>query len=605
MRLERNLKRITSTLSLKEQLYGNTKKWVTWWYSGIYKNPRADSVPHVLVAFRELSDTGELSEQSYFRRVPLTALGQLRVGSIWLEGECLQEVVYDTECFDVNFSQDGWQLNSFQFASQHESHPPFPREIYPLHYERDRNWLIDFQIGTEGTLIVPCLEFFSRCYGRSHELKRVLATYPWHGTNGGTDNRLYAPLDQPREDGKWKVKLKKRLVNGDVVFLAHAKYDRYTEVCAKQIYAQIETAHDPKGKFPTFIKVLPWFRGEARLKVRGIWFNDKKSFLALQVLGCSDPAGVLIERNRENRNNANRPADPNNPGSAWSGAPDRTIVRPPEIIDLTDELEPDHGAGPVEIQDPDFEVLGPPRLVVDYRDDQAKNSGGLKTLGTDTDTFSTGEPNGDGKGVGYASIHARPVLESQGTLRDMWNALLEYHRRFPKLITKVEWFTFEDRYQTTVEPKLIGIREFSKEELLSPFPEEVTTSIRTWPYMDAVTKSEMRGVLVARVKIGDTHFHILEIQRRPRKKKEDGIVKDSEESFQGFIFTIKNEEEVEEYLHDFLSDVRYVKGVVQHLVNSCPGKAASFNHSKADNPNFPCESAIRNALERKMGISLP
>lgn len=599
VRLERKLKRLASTLRLKDELYGNTQKWVTWWYCGIYKNPKANSQPNALVAFRELSDAGDLSEHLIFRRISLAALGQVRVGTVWLEGICQQEVVYETSTFHLDFSQGEWQITSFQLTTKAELPPPYPLSVYPLKYDQDRNWLIDFQLASGGRLVVPCLEFFSRCYGRSQELKRVLATYPWHGTYGGAENRLYAPLNQPEENGKWKVKLKKRLVNGDVILLAHAKYDRYTEVQAKRIYAQIEAGHDPKDKFPIFLKVAPWFRGPAQMKVRGIWFDEGRSFLALQIIGCSDPGGTLIERNRENRNNAELSANPDEQGGAWNGAPERIIVRPPEIIDLTTDDEPDHNAGPIEIQDPDFEILGTPRRVIDYKDAQAKSSGGQKGLGADTDRFATGEPHGDGKGVGYASIHARPILESQGTLRDMWNALRECHQKYPTLITTLEWFTFEDGYQKTEEPKLIGIKEFTEEELLNPWPQVITTAIKNWPYMDSTSRTEVRGILVARLTLNDKCIHILEIQRRPRRKKDaHGQVKDSEEAFKGFVFKMKKQEDVEEYLREFLSDVRYVKGIVQHLVSSCPGDAASFNHSVSNDDTYPCESAVGNALEK-------
>jgi hypothetical protein len=604
VRLERRLKRKSSTLRLKEHLVGNSKPWIAWWYCGIYKNAKAESQPNVLVGFRELSDAGELSDHLIFRRVPLTALGQVRIGTVWLDGVCQQEAIYDVHTFDVDFSQGHWQMTSFQFAADAQLPLPYPMPIHALKYERDKNWLIEFQLESGGRLVIPCLEFFSRCYGRSGELKRILATYSWQGPYGGADNRLYAALDQPEENGKWKVKLKKRLVNGDVVLLAHAKYDRYTEAQVKHIYAQIESKHDPQEKFPLFIKVSPWFRGQAQLKVRGIWFDEGKSFLALQVTGCSDPGGALIERNRENRNNAENPADPDAGGSAWDGAPERKLIKPPEIIDLTSDEEPDHNAGPIEVQDLDFEILGTPRRVIDYKDEQAKTSAGQPGAGTDAEAFSTGEPHGDGKGVGYASIHARPIMESQGTLRDMWNALVEYHKQFPTLLTAVEWFTFEDGYQAAEEPKLIGIKEFTEEELKNPWPHIITTAIRNWPYMDSSIRAEMRGVLVARLTINTRYVHILEIQRRPRRKKDDaGKMQDGEEAFKGFVFKMKNQNDVKQYLHEFLSDVRYVKGIVQHLVSSCPDDAASFNHSVSNDDSFACESAVRNALE-KVGITL-
>lgn len=101
--------------------------------------------------------------------------------------------------------------------------------------------------------------------------------------------------------------------------------------------------------------------------------------------------------------------------------PVRTLSGLPDIIDLTDDDEPDHGAPSLDIQEEDFEELGEPRCIIDVRRArQAESSARPQGKGEDT-TFSTGESHGAGKGVGHASIHACTVLESHGTLRDMWN----------------------------------------------------------------------------------------------------------------------------------------------------------------------------------------
>ncbi len=60
-------------------------------------------------------------------------------------------------------------------------------------------------------------------------------------------NRLYAPPDEPEEPGKWKVKLRKRLRNGDTTLLAHTKDDLYTVYRVKEIYSQIETQYQPNS----------------------------------------------------------------------------------------------------------------------------------------------------------------------------------------------------------------------------------------------------------------------------------------------------------------------------------------------------------------------
>lgn len=599
-RFEWNLRRANSALRLKDNLTGNVGNWIAWWYCGLYKNEQAESQPKVLVAFRELWGSGYLSNNFILRRVPLAALGHVRLGTVWKNGVCRREAEFDTGKFDVDFLPGNWKFSSFQYANQNDIAPPYPPSLYPLKYKLDRNWLVEFDLQTEGKLVIPCLEFFSRCYGCSGELRRILATYPWRGTEGGDGNRLYAPLDQQEEPGKWNVKLRKRLVNGDALFLAHVKYDRYAEYRAKQIYAQIEALHDPSNKYPAFLQVGPWFQEPAQLKVRGIWFDNRKSFLGLQIVGVSEPSGVPIERSRDNRNNAEQPAGPDAPGQAWQGVTGGATAKPPQIIDLTIDHEPDQNAESIEVEEPKVEVLGTPRQVTNYRDKQAKDSAGAKENGDDPDAYSSGEACGDGKGIGYAAVHAQPVMESEGLMRDMWNAMLFLSETYPQKISKVEWFTFEDGFRADNEPKLIALEEFDASALAHDGT-KLPGRIRNWPYMDQ-NQSEFRGVLVTRLSLTGRAVYIVEIQRKaPRRSK--ASPEEGAESFRGLVFVLDDEQQLVRWTRTVLSRVRYVKGVVQKLVNDCPGEAASFKHRPARGERVPCEGAVLLALS-KVGVVL-
>lgn len=592
IQLKQELKHVSKVVNLGSILSGNDNDWMAWWYCGILKNRQADSQPNVLVAFRELSDSGSLSDTVIYRRVPLTALGQVRVGTVWRDGLCQSEAVLDCEKFAVDFTKGSWKLTSFQQTAEDRASPPYPQELHPLKHDKDRNWLLGFKLPSGGKLIVPCLEFFTRCYGRSAELRRVLATYPW---NECQEERLYAPLDEPEESGKWKVKLRKRMVNGDVIFLAHAKYEPYAENAAKSIYGQIEAQYDPADRTLAFIKVAPWFRGPAELKAKGIWFDEGRSFLALNIVGCSQPTGVSILRGRENANNAEQPANGSTPQSAWDGTPERVLVKPPDIVDLTGDVEPDPHAVSVEIEDPAFEELGEKRVVIDMRKERAQSSSGTKVKGTDASAYSSGEAHGSGQGVGYASIHARPVMESQGVVRDMWNALLYLKKKQPSVIQSVEWFTSDGGYSQEPEPRLMGLQPFEQKD-------EVDGATRKWPYMDAATLQEIRGVLVARVVANNKSVHIVEIQRRPQKKwDKNGKPEDREEHLKGLAFVLDAQDDFEEWLQQLLLGIRHVKGVVKKLVGRCPGKAAAFKHSPAGSDKVPCETTVLNALE-KMGV---
>jgi hypothetical protein len=586
----KKLRRVNSVVSLKDCSLGvGDDAVIAWWYSGFYKNRKDVSQPNVLVLFRKISPAG-ISDEVIQRRVPLVALGQVRVGTIWRNDRCQAEAHFETERFSVDFTPNRWRYTSFGDAMGRRASPPYPIEIHQLLIEHDRNWLIEFELPNGGKLLVPCIEFFSRCYGRSGELKRVLATYPWDGHGDTAASRFYAPLDTPELPGRWQVRLRRRLHNGDVIFLAHAKYDGYTKRVAKSIHSQLEANYDPKLVYPAFIKVGPWYQGPAELKVEGIPFDNGNSFLALRVLGMSDPNGSLILRERENSNNADSPAPEGSP-EAWAGAPERVLV--PQIIDLTGDLEPDHEAGAVEIQDPVFEVLGDARAVIDVRAAQATTKSGVKAPPSDVSTVSGGEAHGSGKGVGYASIHAKPVFESHGMLRDMWDAMLRIQATRPEIVQGVAWFTFADGFRTDPTPGLIALEPFKESD-------EVISEVRRFPFMDPSAQS-LRGILVARLITSGGPAYIVEIMRRPKKiSTEDGAVKDTEEAFQGLVFRLLNENQLIPWLRELMARIRHEKGVFKRLTGSCPGIAHSFSHrpSSKGGDTLPCESVVLAAIAK-------
>jgi hypothetical protein len=575
-----------------DELKNNGAEWMAWWYCGIYKNQKAKSQPKVLVAFKEI-----ISEKIFLKQVPLTALGQITVGSIWKDGSCRSEVVFTTEDFvDLDFSPDGWQLTSFNSAFKNDIDPPYPFSIHPLQYKTDKNWLIEFKLPSGGKLVVPCLEFFSRCYGRSQELNRILATYPWSGAENSCLTKLYAALDESEEPNVWKVKLKTRLRNGDTTLLAHAKYDVYTKEKIKSIYAQIETNFVPESRSPIFINVAPWFQGPAELKAKGIWFDNNRSFLALQVVGCSDPDGILIIRDRENTSKRVGEDTDGIGGEAWAGALEKRLVRPPDIVDLTGDAEPGYDTSSVEVLDQDFAVMGIPRAIVDRHGRKITSRSGARRKGDNASAYSSGEPQGSGKSVGFASIHAKPVMESHGALMDMWNAILHAQRKYPDNIQSVEWFTFEDGYKSMSHPNLIA---------LDPIDDDaaIPTITRNWVYHDVATV-RVRGVMVVRLLIKGTPIHIIELQRRPRKiKGENDQEKEGEESFKGFVTKIEDNDQFVRWLKRFLSDVRYIRGIVQKLTPYSSGKADAFTHKSAGYEKVPCEAAVLNALG-KVGVVL-
>lgn len=584
----------TKTSVIKDGALKNEPgRLVVWWYGPLTKNVQAVSVPNVVVFFRRLDENGNLGLLVRLE-LALTHLGLLRIGSIWSEGVRIATIDYEVREFDVSFSSDGWKIIS-PYAAVHEGKQPnpIPPNEYQLYFTHDRNFLLDLNLGGGRNLLLPCTEFFVRYYGHSDEVRRVLATYQW----SEAETRLYKPIEEPVLPGTWPIKLAKRMYNDDAMFLAHVLYDPYVKRQSMQVYSQIESAFEAKKPY-AFIKIAPWFRGPAKIRVAGLPINGgRTTFLGLQILGGTYPRGNPILLDREWTNKTDGTGDEEDGGEEEVSFPAKVSHHLPNAINLTNDDEPDHGSSSIEIEEDNFAILGEPPVVIDVRRAKEGSSSSRYLSGDGPACYSTGEPFGSAKGVGHASIHARAVMESHGILRDMWNAVRHLQASHPDVIQVAEWFTFEDGFQSGPDPKLVALEPFGGEE------EGVGTDILNWLYHDPGLRVP-RGALIIRVTISGKPVYLFEIQRRPIKKKDEhGIAKDAEETFKGLVFSLPDGDGLHSWLRSLLAQVRHAKGVVQRLTGSCPGVAHAFKHSPAIVEKVPCEAAVKNAL-RKVGIEL-
>lgn len=598
---------ISRALTLRKTIQGNTEDWIVWWFGPIYPSLQEGKQPKIEVLFRRLLPGNEVSNGTIRAKIPITCFCMTQIGTVWKNGSCKSMARFDIEDFDIEFT-DSPKLVSFA----NRATPPFPDSIHHLSNSGDQSWLLEFSLPTGGRLLIPCMEFFSRCYGSSAEVKRVLTTYPWINAR----DRLYTADTIQVSEGELGISQANRTVKADGYFITHAKHDDFTKQIAKKIYTDISIGAGPDKQGKIYLQVKPWFMGPATVRVEGIWFDDHQSFLALRVTGCSAPPGGLIKRSMANSNKAANPA-PNPEGKAWDGTTTRRLVKPPDSVEVTGDANPDHGGDRVEIQAPSQTLLGDVRPIIDVVPDEAKDSAGQKKTETPADTYSGGESEGSGKGVGHASIHSPMVLESQGMLRDMWNALLFLKKTYPAIVRKVEWYTKDDGFNSSPEPRTISMK---------PFDPEINRS--KWPYFDP--KAEiLRGVLVARVTVTDPNdddrlkfVYLTEIQRRLQRKKKKEEAKDEssttgadqakepeaeetelkEQSFSGTVFTLNDDAKLDDWLKMFLSEIRLTSGRLNNsLLNKCPGDAHSFQHSHSQKNKVTCQSTAINALS-KVGV---
>lgn len=560
-----------------------------WWYGPITKNAKAGSVPLAVVFFRRLDDAGNPTDWLQ-RDVALTSLGLLRIGSVWRHGVCEGSIERLTETFDLGFFDGGWSCTSPADAMEHGLANPIPDSEYPLRFRRDHNNLLDFKLAGGKNLLIPCVEFYARCYGRSAEVKRVLATYSWPEA----EPRLFKPIDEQVQPDTWPVKLARRMRNDDVVFLAHVKYDSYARHAAKSIYSQAEAAFKAGGRTDSraFLKAVPWFQGSARLKVAGVPLHDGRTFLALRILGASQPQGNTVIRDRENPGGSSGADGPDSPELEGTGRPVKRLRKLPAIIDLTGDDEPDQGSMSVDIEEDGFELLGEPRAVIDRKTAVERGLVRRASGGDGIRSVSTGEPRGSGKGIGYGSIHAPIVLESQGALREVWNAARHIGTAHPDAVRSVGWFTFSDGIAHDHEPVLIP---------LTPDRDNTGKVASTWVYHDVAAQTP-RGVLVVAMELADAIVYLLEIQRRT--SADNGTGEESEEPFKGLAVVVQREQDPRRWLHPILRGIQTEKGVVQRLIGRCPGTAYAYKHvASVREIGVPYEASVLNALA-KVGLTM-
>lgn len=572
-------------------------KWVVWWYGALIKRVRRGEQPGVAVFFRSLNRDETISDVYQERICPVTDLTFLKIGSVWKNNICIAQVVFEERVFDTNFTykKGGWKIITLNKEREGNTLLYNLCSDFSMSGVDDDIYLLDFTLINGGRLVIPSLEFYYRCYGWSAELKRTLLTYPW----SEICNRLYAAAEYQGENVLY-VKLRKRMYKNDAPFVAFFALDRFTQAVVRRVIAQLTYESDTR----IYLKVAPWFRGKAEVRVRGIAFDSGKSFLGLEVTGCSLPDGFTVRHDRDNTNFINESADDDSK-KAWNNIPVRKNYSADVLLDIDNAFAPDSGASLLEIKTSSFEVLGHGCSVVSLRKNKAESVSGAKLENRLHSSYSVNESMGGRDDVGYFSVSSekRPVqliMESKGILRDMWNATLYLKKEFPDRVTSVEWYTPETSYSSENEPHLVAVPEFESNGEGDDF--KISKTILNWPYLNVMNKKDLRGILVVRINIDGNMVHLVEIQRRLTHGDVNGSVSEDEQ-FRGLAFMLNDDEDIFNWVSFLVHELRYVKGIIQKLSGKCPGVAMPYKHSSAKNDPVPGHRALLNALG-KLAINI-
>lgn len=571
---------------------------MVWWPGAVVKNKQTGSLPHVLVSCRRLLPDGSLG--AYIRvEVGITDLGLAQVGTVWEDRTCKHQISLEGRTFEVDFSPGNWRM-----TSQHAHHSStgrllIPPNIYPLFFkERDRSQLLEFRTGDGWRLLVPSLEFYSRYYGRSGHVGRVLATYNWEDAQ----ERLFVPFTYHATPGHWPVKLKSSCYNADAIFLAHVLHDPYAAKAAKSIYAWLDTQYAELGG-KAFPKAEPWFKGPTTLGVQGHRIDDN-TFLALRIVGGSDPKGNHIDAYRENPGQADEPAPDGAPVLRRKGGRELQPNPADFVVNLTPDDEPGQNGDIVEILNPTFQVIGERRKVLHHRLANALTRPGPPIPNEKSEQHSPGERHGTGGKTGFASIHTEEVvLPSSGAVQDVWDGLQHFRQTKPEFVTAVGWYSAE-LGEFVIEDgngrfQLVALKLYDdKEKELLPAKDW------KWVYKDSSLK-EPRGVLVAYVQTVAGAACLFENERRRyNSKTDDGTTCTKEESYSGLVLIPPADRVPKEWVAEVLDGIRRECGVMERVENHAPPSARFYHRSNSPSAQVAGQATVKNAL-KKVDILLP
>ena len=529
--------------------------------------------------------------------VPLTALGQLRIGTVLVDGCSTAEVALPSKTLRVVFSSD--------------CTTPDLRPLYRQLRQRP-DWFVRVALGGcalrlplrgGGDHWIPGLEYFSRCYGRSQEVKRILLECPWDQA----EERLFAPVpadeaaDEAADVSTWRIRYgsaASRLVPADAVFLAYVRHCVYAEARAKRLYPDLDirqpaTAAEEasRRRLGIVLDVAPWFLGPVKLKVRGLPLADG-GFLALRVDGSSAPAypaDLAIERLVASDDPSADPdhADPGVDSDSTVRRRQRRISA--DGLRVVGSQAPAWNAQEAQLLDTDFDELTPRREVRTVRFERRRGPAPRVVSSRRPRQLSGAKRGGSDQDTGVALAFA-PSPQTKDVLRDVWKALQFFKERYPACVRTVDWFTPEAGFRSSLPLGFVRFRLDGPYRVRQAYP---------WVRLQPRVRRP-RGFVVIRVGVsggsgseGTRHLYLVEIQRRALEK------------FPGLVFDLERRDDSVEALRAWVDALRRKlplrRGVFASLLDDCPGKAATYQHLSLDHDRVRQETGVRNAL-RKMGV---
>ena len=542
-----------------------SKKLIVIWHGALRKNKIDIAQPKVAVLLGELTQDGsEVTSTRYVLFFNVSLLGIIRIGTIWEVGskgkaELLSAAHYTKKAFKVDCRPDSYEILSLK---ELECLLPSQNSIFPILGHRWGNYfenskVIKFTSMTGLTVLVPCLEWFTRTYGVSASVRRVLMTEPFKDAKDkifGIPEKSYVA---PPSD--WHISINKTLTIGDACFLAHLHHKESVRKRVDNIFHHIVTADNPDKMF---IPIDPWNENVCKISTRGIMLNDQKTFLVLNVNGFENPdcpkihldkGSTYVELDDSQDPKPQPPPREENDGEGQSDfdGSEQNGFDEPEIEQggkpgNTTNVRRVYDSEMEFFNEPKIKKVWTPRSVPPMGEHDPENEGTPKPEpGEELEQCSPSDPEGDNDKLGKIRLMTPPVIKGKGgVLRWMWVSFILFKNRHPKKIKSVEYFTFSNGFTVTGPYGDLKMVSFPDVDI------KVDEEMHKW--LRKPSTERIRGCFVIRIGVPSGFIYVLEIERTRHKTRDGEWV---ESNFKGLVFTLKDGVNFDSALSTILNSV--------------------------------------------------
>lgn len=560
--------------------------WIAWWHCGMHKpfNPSNPSV--VSVAFKELYEDFSYSDKYRYANLSIGALSTVKIGSLWKEGRRIGESTLNRIKATVSFTKGDWEITSLEECYLRGRTPPFLEHEYPT-FPKGPNKVIIFSINGS-KLIIPCWLFFDAWFGKSDKTKEILTNFSWEQA----ERLLYNPFFPKTEINRWHIHLRKEIPNSDGIFLSHLRHDNYAKMIATSIRSNILNTFkkSPNLLIGIFPEIEPWFQGMAKMIIDGIPVNHGRDFLALRIIGRSNPDGPEVVISRDNENPDEGGSRDNN--EEWSGA-SRNVHLPHTNIEYNLDEVPGRSTSTVHNESDGILIIGKPRKVTIIKSENAigSRSSGSHTPGQNT--FSNSEASGKGDQVGKVRFQIGDDIDASAPHWDTWKSLLYLQSKYQNRIESINWYTpksgFSQSNPVTLNSFLLhGKMETSKWTILNIPP------IGPRP----------RGFLLARAEVDGRTIFFIEIERKHSIHNRNGIENITYDNYCGMIFELQDPDQITRITDTVKLHGAAHRGTLKSLQFQPIGEYQFFQHDLKNKSPIPGVRTVVSAFT-KIGIAFP